>query len=318
MFISIVIPTLSRSNLLQEAVQSIARQTHNHWEVVIVDDGSEPALDSNLIAEILGNRFRLLRHNRTVGTAAAKNTGVANARGELITILDDDDLFLPDALEQIVNVFNHHNEIECLFINIEPFGSRRDIATANQNTALNKLIVNAESHRSEDVIFFGPNLFPALLQTTPIAMQRPVARPAIWRKIGEFTPGIICPEPVWATKAALLCNVALFYRPIYKWRIGDQNFASRDEMRYQSSMSILSDRLRLLRSLATSDYAGTEVIQSLRSCIATSLLGQAVELKLLGHYGMALRLWCKSLRYSMNISTIRVLLRLLLPASLRG
>src|SRR5690606_21296938 len=68
-------------------------------EVVVVDDGSLPAIDLRAITDA---RLKVVRHHRNKGVAAARNTGVAAARGRFIAFLDSDDLWLPEKLARQV------------------------------------------------------------------------------------------------------------------------------------------------------------------------------------------------------------------------
>jgi Glycosyl transferase family 2 len=317
MKVSVVIPTFSRPELLRQALESLARQSYADWEAVIVDDGSDPQTTRNQIAPVVGDRFRLLRHPQRLGTAAAKNSGLAAANGDLVTILDDDDLLEPFALQRIVDVFVNHLEIDCLFLNIKPFGRFADEASVNQSRALGKVINNAESHREGELVFFGPELFAALLQTTPISMQRPVARPLTWRKIGGFTPGIMCPEPAWSARAALLCNTALIFAPVYRWRLDGQNYASHLSMRSAASNSILEDRLILLRTLKQDALSKRGDLRALRRAIATLMLDQATYALGEGKRVETARRLGRSLLFAITVRSIKIAARLLLPASVR-
>lgn len=314
MRVSVVIPTYSRPEMLQQALQSIAAQTYHDWEVIVVDDGSDPPVTAQDISQIVGERFRLQHHPQSLGTAAAKNHGVAAASGELITLLDDDDLLEPSALQTITSVFSSHPDIDCLFLNITPFGRFADRARANQGSALKKVIANAALQREQQLVFFGPELFSTLLQTTPIPMQRPVARPATWRKIGEFSPGIMCPEPAWSARAALLGNTALLSTPVYRWRVDGQNHASRPEMQSAAINCILEDRLLLLKSMQHDDLGKYTDRCALRASIATLLLDQALQSLIQGRRLDALRRLATSLRYAVSWRSIKTAMRLLLPA----
>ena len=91
---SVVIPAHNRPEFLREAIESVERQTITDWEILVVDDGSEPQLE---ITD--RERIRVVRHAASRGPAAARNSGVAAARGANIAFLDDDDLFTPERLE---------------------------------------------------------------------------------------------------------------------------------------------------------------------------------------------------------------------------
>lgn len=91
---SFIVPTYGRPGFLAEALESIAHQTTEDWECIVVDDASpEPA---SVEAD---ERFRLVRRDVNGGPAAARNTGIDAARGEVIVFLDDDDLVTPERLE---------------------------------------------------------------------------------------------------------------------------------------------------------------------------------------------------------------------------
>ena len=99
--VSVVIPTYNRARLLPRAVGSVLAQTFEDWELIIVDDGSDDDTP-DVIAGFEDARIRCIRHERNLGVSAARNTGIAAARGEYVTWFDDDDEWLPDALAPLV------------------------------------------------------------------------------------------------------------------------------------------------------------------------------------------------------------------------
>ena len=74
-----IVPTHNRHALLEEALVSIASQTIDDWEVIVVDDGSIPPVSSTAIRNRFGARVHVIRHMTSQGGAAAKNTGIAAA-----------------------------------------------------------------------------------------------------------------------------------------------------------------------------------------------------------------------------------------------
>lgn len=100
--ISIILPTRDRPDLLGRAVASVHGQTHREWELIIVDDnrdtppvGEVPALRP-LLADA---RIRTVRAEGGEPTAGAvRNLGLAAARGDWTTFLDDDDAYRPEKL----------------------------------------------------------------------------------------------------------------------------------------------------------------------------------------------------------------------------
>ena len=87
--VSVVVSHYDRRAWLAEALASITAQTFRSFEVIVVSDAGPPL-------ELEG--VRVVRHAERRGVAAARNTGVREARGARIAYLDDDDLWAPDHL----------------------------------------------------------------------------------------------------------------------------------------------------------------------------------------------------------------------------
>lgn len=83
---SVAIPAFNRPQLLTEGLPSVVRQPHGDWEVVLIDDGSNPPLSANDIRNVLGERFQLVRHPTSLGVVATKNAGVHHASGDMCTV----------------------------------------------------------------------------------------------------------------------------------------------------------------------------------------------------------------------------------------
>lgn len=94
---SVIIPSYGRPDLLRAALDSVLAQSIDDFEVIIVDDCSPEPVD------IAANqRVRVVRTAVNSGAAAARNLGVANATGEVLAFLDDDDEWGPDRLRYAV------------------------------------------------------------------------------------------------------------------------------------------------------------------------------------------------------------------------
>jgi glycosyltransferase involved in cell wall biosynthesis len=94
--ISVVIPAFDAEPFLAESIRSTLDQDLEPLEVIVVDDGSADATSE--VAASFGDAVRLVRHADNRGEAAARNTGVAEARGDCIAMHDADDRMLADRL----------------------------------------------------------------------------------------------------------------------------------------------------------------------------------------------------------------------------
>ncbi len=105
---TIIISNYNYGRFLVAAIESALNQTYADTEVVVVDDGSTD--DSRQIIAGYGNRIRpVLKANG--GQASAFNAGFAASTGDVICMLDSDDLFYPSKVERIARTFESYPEI---------------------------------------------------------------------------------------------------------------------------------------------------------------------------------------------------------------
>ena len=102
--VSVIIPTYNYGRFIREAVDSVVNSDFpaDEVEVIVVDDGSTD--DTVLKVRPYGDRVRYL-WQRNRGKAHATGVGIARARGRYLFNLDADDLFLPEKLRAVVDVF---------------------------------------------------------------------------------------------------------------------------------------------------------------------------------------------------------------------
>ena len=100
-FLSIIIPTFNRCELLYRALNSVFKQTYSDYEVIVIDDGS-----TDDTVEMLQKNFTQLRYfyQSNKGVSAARNKGLALAHGRWIAFLDSDDEWLPQKLEKQISL----------------------------------------------------------------------------------------------------------------------------------------------------------------------------------------------------------------------
>lgn len=116
-FFSVVIPSHQRQGIIHRAINSVVHQTFKDFEIIVVDDGSLPALV--LPSEIEGIPIRTFRHEQAKGEGAARNAGVEIARGKYIVFLDDDDEFLPDYLSEAYSKISQNSYLDFIWASME-------------------------------------------------------------------------------------------------------------------------------------------------------------------------------------------------------
>jgi glycosyltransferase involved in cell wall biosynthesis len=103
--VSVIIPTFNHASYLAAALRSVLAQTHQDFEVILVDDGSTD--DPASVATSLGDSRIGCVRQENAGLAAARNTGIRHARSPFVAFLDADDEFRPRFLEQALHHFDH-------------------------------------------------------------------------------------------------------------------------------------------------------------------------------------------------------------------
>lgn len=105
LLISVVMPNYNGHRFVEQAIDSVLTQTYKKFELIIVDDCSKD--DSlQLIRQKAksDNRIRIITLKKNAGVAKARNIGIAEAKGEYIALLDNDDLWVDDKFERQLSI----------------------------------------------------------------------------------------------------------------------------------------------------------------------------------------------------------------------
>jgi glycosyltransferase involved in cell wall biosynthesis len=117
--VSVVIIFLNEKRFLSEAVESVLSQTFQDWELFLVDDGSTDGSTeiAKSYAALQTHRVAYLDHpgHANRGMSASRNLGFAHARGQLVALLDADDVWLPAKLHEQVELLDATPEAEMVY-----------------------------------------------------------------------------------------------------------------------------------------------------------------------------------------------------------
>ncbi|MDT0117654.1 glycosyltransferase family 2 protein [Microbacterium sp. PRF11] len=105
--VTVIVPGFDVAEFVDEALDSLRAQTHEHWSAVLVDDASTDDT-GRLFADAAAAdpRFRVVRHETQRGLGAARNTGLGLVRTPYTAFLDADDRFRPDALSRLAETLD--------------------------------------------------------------------------------------------------------------------------------------------------------------------------------------------------------------------
>ena len=116
-FFSVVIPLYNKANYIQSCLESVLKQTHKEFEVILVNDGSTDGSEA-VVERFQDSRIRLV-HQENKGASAARNKGVSLAKHEWIALIDADDYWYPNHLEELQNTIEQFPKADVVCNNYE-------------------------------------------------------------------------------------------------------------------------------------------------------------------------------------------------------
>lgn len=212
--VSVLLANYNYARYLPESIESVLSQTYAHWELIICDDGSTD--DSVAVAERYAerdDRIRVLRKPNG-GHASTLNAAYEVSGGDLIALLDSDDLYLPTKLEQAVAASFTRPEAGLLCHRV----IRVDGARRREG-------VWPLSDLPEG--WFGPELLadggilPYLPPTSGLLLRREAAERLF--PLSTVPPLHMCPDQTLMRLAPLLTSVAAIPEALAEYRIHGSN-----------------------------------------------------------------------------------------------
>lgn len=110
--VSVIMPFFDLQRFIAESIESVMAQRFAAWELILVDDGSSDA-STEIARDYVRrdpSRIRCLTHEnrQNRGASASRNLAIRHARGEYLALLDADDVWLPEKLEEQVALLDAH------------------------------------------------------------------------------------------------------------------------------------------------------------------------------------------------------------------
>lgn len=171
--ISVVIPLYNKERWVARCLESVRAQTFTDYEIIVVDDGSTDS-SPNIARQFLTDRDRLISQTNA-GPGAARNRGIAAARGEYLAFIDADDEWVPGFLQRAADAFDRAQ------------GSLDVVSQASLSLPLNVTIVPHVTLRNRTVRL-GPHssLGAASRVIAAFGVGRIVVRTSLVRELGGF------------------------------------------------------------------------------------------------------------------------------------
>ncbi|MBD2038535.1 glycosyltransferase family 2 protein [Leptolyngbya sp. FACHB-321] len=152
--VSILINNYNYARFVGDAIDSVLGQTYKNIEVIVVDDGSTD--DSRNVIESYGDRVTAI-FKRNGGQASAMNAGFAASNGEIICLLDADDLFLPERVSEVVKLFTVNSGIDWVFTESAPIETK-ELTDTDLSVVFQRVSNCSSSKASPKKIDFRANI----------------------------------------------------------------------------------------------------------------------------------------------------------------
>ena len=203
--VSVIIPFYNRVSWTIEAVRSVLAQTHQAFEILLIDDGSTD--DLSPLTEFIKTDKRITYiKQENAGPAKARNRGVEHATGAYIAFLDADDLFYPEKLDIQLKFMLEHGAVF-------------------SHTSYQRMDLKGDILGTISSGIFRGNVFPRIIASCPIAMPTVMARTDIL-KTNRFYENFEIAEDVclWITIASKyeICGIDMV---LSKVRVGPNTAA---------------------------------------------------------------------------------------------
>lgn len=173
--VSVVIPAFNAAETLGDALESLRRQTHGHWEAVVVDDGStDGTADVAARLSARDDRIRLVLQDRA-GVGAARNRGLAEAAHPWVVFLDSDDWLLPDFLDRLGHAVAETPETDLVYCGWQQVNADGSVEKRRPRAAPSSIV-------------------EALGKGCPFVIHACMVRRSAVMEVGGFDPGLAVGE----------------------------------------------------------------------------------------------------------------------------
>lgn len=206
--VSVCIPTYNSAHFLRQAIESVLSQAFADFELVVVDDASRDETPS-LCARYTDPRFRYRRFEQNAGQSGSFNRCLAEASGELLTILHSDDYFLPGFLADRVEHLRAHPQAGFVF------GAYQVVDAEDRP-------LSTGGAWSEDRDLPSREILESLFSASVICPSSMMIRRSTAERAGPFRTDLTWGQDWdWAIRLAEISGAFFCARPLAAYRVHD-------------------------------------------------------------------------------------------------
>ena len=122
--VSVIIPCYNQGQYIDEAINSVLNQTHQNFEIIVVNDGSTDEPTINKLKGIKGPKIKVI-HTSNQGLPSARNNGIKEAQSDIILPLDSDDKIAPNYIEKALKIMRKKPAIGIVYCRAKLFGAKK-------------------------------------------------------------------------------------------------------------------------------------------------------------------------------------------------
>lgn len=174
--VTVVVPCYNYGHFLHDALQSVQEQTWQHWECIVIDDGSTDSTSAVVKAfQRQDSRFKYV-YQPNQGLSAARNTGLAAASGSYVQLLDADDGIERQKLELHVDYLEQHPDVDLVYGDV--------LYAKDENLTYSEDISNRR--KRAPVSGSGEDMLHFLVRRNIMVVNAPLARIKAIHDVGKF------------------------------------------------------------------------------------------------------------------------------------
>lgn len=246
--VSVVVPSFGHAHLLEDALRSVAAQSHAALELVVVDDASrdgsarvaERILAEPSFAERFAGRARLLVQETNLGAHAAINRGLRAATGDVLAILNSDDEYHPLRVASLVAALQESGA-SLAMSRVDFIGTPGAPPSTAERFRL---------RRHQDGIARHASLgFACLCSNVAISSGNLLFTRALWEAVGDFAALRYCHDWDFLLRALVHAEPILVPRPLYRYRLhGDNSYQGLADVAESETAAVLGRYFGAVRS----------------------------------------------------------------------
>lgn len=232
--VSVVIPLYNKRASIEKTLHSLKAQTYTDFEVVIIDDGSTDE-SAEATRKVTGLNIRLFRQ-QNAGVSAARNRGIAEAKGEYIAFLDADDEWHKDYLQTMTEMATTYPDCDVIASNYNFCNHSRAISP----TILRKMQLNGTSGRLTNYFEVASCSHP------PLWTSAVMVRKSAIESVGGFPVGIKSGEDL-LTWARLACKYSIAFNLVPRAIFNVEGYDSKERpKRIPADVDFVGKELKML------------------------------------------------------------------------